>query len=399
MSKLYCMVNYILKIRNLIQNNKFRTFLFILFVLFGTQVKAFVPRPDKVVICVLENHGFPQIIGSASAPYINHLAGIGANMVEFYALTHPSQPNYIMLFSGDNQGVTTDNVPTGTPWTVPNLGASLLNAGFTFGGYSEDLPGVGSNVASSGGYARKHNPWVNWQGTGTNQIPSSCNMPLTMFPTDFNQLPDLSFVVPNQDNDMHNGSDPARIVVGDEWVRTHLEAYVNWAMTHNSLFILTFDEDNNLYQNRIPTIFVGPMVQPGTYMVNGYHHYDHLRTLEEMYGLPYAGASASAEPILEVWNTTGIQNPSGNGIRAIVYPNPVRSESNLMISSDGEFPGTGLEFHVYDVLGNVVRKIIIPDFSTSTSLLFHKEGLTAGVYYWRIFQKNRVLSAGKLVIE
>ena len=62
----------------------------------------------------------------------------------------------------------------------------------------------------------------------------------------------------------------------DDWVRNHLEAYVNWAMTHNSLFILTFDEDNNLYQNRIPTIFVGPMVQSGNYLANGYHHYDHF---------------------------------------------------------------------------------------------------------------------------
>ncbi|HNP99284.1 MAG TPA: acid phosphatase, partial [Bacteroidia bacterium] len=66
---------------------------------------AVIPKPDKVVICILENHGYPQVIGSGAAPYINQLAGMGANMVEFYALTHPSQPNYIMLFSGENQGV------------------------------------------------------------------------------------------------------------------------------------------------------------------------------------------------------------------------------------------------------------------------------------------------------
>lgn len=360
---------------------------------------AVIPKPDKVVICVLENHGYPQVIGASAAPYINQLANMGANMVEFYALTHPSQPNYIMLFSGENQGVTTDAVPSGTPWSVPNLGASLIDAGYTFGGYSEDLPGVGSNVASSGAYARKHNPWVNWQGTGTNQIPSSCNMPMTMFPTDFNQLPDLSFVVPNQDNDMHNGSDPARITVADDWVRYHLEAYVNWAMTHNSLFILTFDEDNNLYSNRIPTIFVGPMVQPGNYLVNGYHHYDHLRTLEDMYGLPYAGASVSATTITEIWTTTGIKNPGGNVIRSIIYPNPVKSESTILMSTAENKQFENLNLLVYDILGNVVRKQLIPDFTGSITLPFRKDELSTGMYYWRIYGKEQLLSSGKVVVE
>lgn len=359
---------------------------------------AVIPKPDKVVICILENHGYPQVIGSGAAPYINQLAGMGANMVEFYALTHPSQPNYIMLFSGENQGVTTDAVPSGTPWSVPNLGASLIDAGYTFGGYSEDLPGVGSNVASSGAYARKHNPWVNWQGTGTNQIPASCNMPLTMFPTDFNLLPDLSFVIPNQDNDMHNGSDPARITIADDWVRNHLEAYVNWAMTHNSLFILTFDEDNNLYQNRIPTIFVGPMVQSGNYLANGYHHYDHLRTLEDMFGLPYAGASAAADPIIEIWKTTGIEQPSGEALRVILYPNPVKENANLVISGNVKF-ATTLEFRLFDILGNCVKKQSILNYRGQTSIPFKRDDLSSGIYYWRIHEKDEILSSGKVILD
>ncbi|HRH66960.1 MAG TPA: alkaline phosphatase family protein [Bacteroidia bacterium] len=385
-------------IRALLQKQNIFLFLFFIYS-FHNSTCAVIPKPNKVVICVLENHGYPQIVGSGNAPYIDQLAAMGANMIEFYALTHPSQPNYIMLFSGENQGVTTDAVPNGTPWTAPNLGASLIAEGFTFGGYSEDLPGVGSNVASAGAYARKHNPWVNWQGTGTNQIPASCNMPMTMFPTDFNQLPDLSFVVPNQDNDMHNGSDPARIIVGDDWVRNHLEAYVNWAMTHNSLFILTFDEDNNLYQNRIPTIFVGPMVQPGNYLLNGYHHYDHLRTLEDMFGLPYAGASAAATPIEEIWLATGIHSLDADAIRSAVYPNPVKSESNLVLSSNSAQSFTDLELAVYDILGNIVRRQAIRNFSGSTSVPFRKEGLPTGMYYWRILNRERIVSAGKVLVE
>ena len=90
----------------------------------SAKVYSEVPRPDHVVICVLENHAYQQIIGSSSAPYINHLSTIGANMVEYYGLSHPSQTNYIKLFSGESQGVTSNNVPVGTPFSTPNLGAA-----------------------------------------------------------------------------------------------------------------------------------------------------------------------------------------------------------------------------------------------------------------------------------
>src|SRR5262249_20918374 len=131
-------------------------------------------------------------------------------------------------------------------------------------------------------------------------IPASANLRWTDFPADYGNLPTLSFVIPNQDNDMHNGSDPARITRADTWLRNNLDAYVRWAYANNSLLILTFDEDNGLAGHRIPTRVVGPMVRPGQYSQRVTHH-DVLRTLENMYGLPYAGASATASPILNVW--------------------------------------------------------------------------------------------------
>src|SRR5688572_16167312 len=136
-----------------------------------------VPRPDHVVIVILENKGFTDIIGNSNAPFINSLANDPTNAVftQSYGLTHPSQPNYIMLFSGNNQGVTTNNNVPNTPLSTCNLGASLLSAGYSFKGYSEDLPSAGSLVYYYANYARKHAPWTNWQGTGTNQIPSSAN--------------------------------------------------------------------------------------------------------------------------------------------------------------------------------------------------------------------------------
>src|ERR1035437_3663783 len=198
-------------------------------------------RPDHVVIVIEENHAYTQIVGFTAAPYINSLLQDSASALfsQSYGLTHPSQPNYIMFFSGSNQGIIDDNLPAVNPFNTPNLGASLIAAGFTFTGYSEDLPSVGFNGATSVNYARKHNPWVNWQGSPNYPIPLPSNQPLTAFPSDYTTLPSVSVVIPNQNNDMHNGSDPATITTGDTWLQTHLDGYIQWAKTHNSLFIFT----------------------------------------------------------------------------------------------------------------------------------------------------------------
>lgn len=268
-----------------------------------------LPKPDHIVIIIEENHGYEQIMDSKNAPYINQLAEKGALFTNSSALTHPSQPNYLGLFSGSMQGVRDDAcLLSKTPFTTTNLGAALLKAGYSFTGFSETLPEAGFTgctykVISGYTYARKHAPWVNWQGDKENNIPPSSNQPLTSFPTDFSQLPTLSFVIPNEGNDMHNpiGGDEASILRADQWLKDHLSAYVEWADTHNSLLIFTFDEaqGSDLAHNRIATFFVGPMVKPGRYN-EAINHYSVLRTIEAMYNLPPSG-NATETAIVDVW--------------------------------------------------------------------------------------------------
>ncbi|MBX6313370.1 MAG: hypothetical protein IRY99_10715, partial [Isosphaeraceae bacterium] len=261
-----------------------------------------IPRPDHVVVVVEENRGYNQIIGSPAAPYINSLAQQGASFTQAFGETHPSQPNYLYFFSGDNQGITNNTIPT-QPLSTPNLGASLIQAGLSFGGYAQGLPAIGSTVNQAGAYSRLWAPWVNWQGGAANAIPPESNMPFTSFPTDFSQLPTVSFVVADGDHNMHNGVDPAAIQTADTWLHDNLDAYVQWAQTHNSLLIITWDEDDFTPLNQIPTIFVGPMVRAGQYSET-INHLNILRTIEDMYGLPYVGASATADPIADIWATS-----------------------------------------------------------------------------------------------
>ncbi|NUP46957.1 MAG: hypothetical protein HOW97_06520 [Catenulispora sp.] len=257
---------------------------------------AGLPRPDHVVIVIDENHGFSQIIGSSAAPYINSLAAQGASFTQSFAETHPSEPNYLAFFSGSTQGVTDDSCPNN--FSGGNLGAQLIAAGLGFKGYSESMPSNGYTGCDSGLYARKHNPWVMFSN-----VPAADNLTFGSFPTDYSTLPAVSIVVPNLDDDMHDGT----VQQGDTWLRNHMDAYAQWAKTHNSELILTWDEDEDSGgNNQIATVITGAHVKTGTY---GEHinHYNVLRTLEDFYGLPYVGASASATPITDAF-TTGTQN-------------------------------------------------------------------------------------------
>jgi acid phosphatase len=169
-----------------------------------------------------------------------------------------------------------------------NLGSELIAAGDTFTGYAEGLPSPGSAVCSAGEYARKHAPWANF----TN-IPASAQLPFSDFPADYSRLPTVSFVIPDLLHDMHDGT----ITEGDTWLRDHLSGYAAWARTHDSLLIVTWDEDDNGHNNQIPTIVAGQQVRPGRYGET-VSHYGILATVESMYGLR---VTTTASPVREIW--------------------------------------------------------------------------------------------------
>lgn len=281
-------------------------------------VSAAPHRYDHVVVVMEENRTEGQIIGDrVNAPYLNTLADGGVTFSSMYALTHPSQPNYIHLFSGASQGVTSDNLPddfsttptSAYPWKTANLGAEIMAAGFTFAGYSEQLEAAGAAdradydphtaTAPNVHYRRKHNPWANWVGKVTplpaNQLPAAVNRAFTQFPADYTQLPAFSFVIPNQDHDMHDGSRKE----GDDWLQANLSGYAAWTKAHNSLLIITWDEDDYNATNRIPTIFYGASLKNATVVNSTWTLHNLLRTLEDMAGSSaHAGAAAQVRSIV-----------------------------------------------------------------------------------------------------
>ena len=98
-------------------------------------------------------------------------------------------------------------------------------------------------------------------------------------------------MIPNLNDDMHDGT----IAQGDTWLQSDIDSYAQWAKSHNSLLIVTWDEDDYGGNNQVPTIFYGAGVKTGQYgeQIN---HYNVLRTVEDMYGLPHAGPPPTPPP-------------------------------------------------------------------------------------------------------
>jgi phosphatidylinositol-3-phosphatase len=258
----------------------------------GHAQPAAVPHYAHIVVVMEENHSYSQIIGSSSAPYINSLATANVLFTNSHAITHPSEPNYMAFTSGSTYGLTSDACPFTT--SHANLGSELIAAGKSYSDYSESMPSQGYEGCTSGEYARKHNPAANYT-----DLPAASNNTWTSFPASgsYGTLPAVSFVAPNLLDDMHDGT----VAQGDTWLKNNMSSYVTWAASHNSLLIVTWDENDGSAGNQVATIFAGAHLKPGSYSEK-ITHYTVLRTIEAAYGLTPLGKSAKVSPITDVFS-------------------------------------------------------------------------------------------------
>ncbi|MEO6835968.1 MAG: alkaline phosphatase family protein [Candidatus Tumulicola sp.] len=248
------------------------------------------PRASSVVVVIMENRDYDLIIGNPQAPYVNGtLVPQAALMTSSHAITHPSQPNYLALFSGSTQGITDDSCPH--TFKTKNLASEVLAAGGTFDGYSESMPKDGYRGCTTNLYARKHNPWVDFKN-----VPASSNLVWYDLP---GTLPTVSFIVPNLCNDMHDCSTKT----GDNWLKANLPSILNYDSANNGLLILTWDEaaPDNSGKNQIATLLLGPMIAPSHYAQN-VNHYGVLHTIESIEGVKCTANACTAPVLSGMWN-------------------------------------------------------------------------------------------------
>ncbi|MFL5765317.1 MAG: alkaline phosphatase family protein [Bacteroidia bacterium] len=251
-----------------------------------------LPKPEHLIFVWFENKDYSQIIGSREAPYINSLIPEGTLFSHFYALGHPSYPQYLEFFCGIDNGKADDQCIDGVPYSNPNLYSQLMQKGSSFAWYSEGLPQTGSGVCYAGNYVERHNPTQCFSN-----VPPEMNKRWEDFPTDFNKLEQVVCISPDLLNDMHNGS----IGQGDNWLMTHCSTLIEWCRAHHSVFVIYFDENNNRPGNHIPVIAVGQPVKEGYTDSTHYDHYSWTRTILAMHGAEPIANSVTRKDILNCW--------------------------------------------------------------------------------------------------
>ena len=259
---------------------------------------------DHILVIVMENVGYDNVIGSPNAPYINGTLLPQATLyTNSHAVAHPSLPNYLALFAGSTLGVTGDNCVMGDPSTGPfdaaNLYSELTAVGKTALGYMEDLPFNGYFGCESDLYVQRHNPFMYFNAGTTNRVPYSASVVYDgPYGATFD-WPNVAFVSPNLANDMHDGVDIAtKVANGDTWLSQNLPPLIAYARSNNGLIIVTMDEDDYGGEQHIPTILVGDRVAAGQISSQAITHYNVTKTITDNFGVEPIGETTGLVDLL-----------------------------------------------------------------------------------------------------
>ena len=267
---------------------------------------AGVPSSRHVVVVVEENHGYSEVIGNPEMPYLNSLANQYGLATQYYANTHPSIGNYFMMTAGQ---IITNNDGYNGVVTADNLVRHLLNAGKTWKSYAESLPYVGYTGGDTGLYIRHHNPFTYFSDVFYSQVQKQNLVPFTHFAQDLNNhnLPEISFVIPNRDDDAHDGT----LQQADTWLRNNIAPLLNnSAFQQDGILIIVFDEaqssDGSHGGGHVATVVVGPNVIRGGRSSVFHQHQSLLRTIGKAVGLTsFPGLAGTSNDLGELFRTSG----------------------------------------------------------------------------------------------
>ncbi len=260
------------------------------------------PTVKTVFVIVMGNQNLSNF-NTSNAPYImGTLVPSGALAAQYYnpLANHPSEPNYVWLEAGDNQGLTTENdpSPSNSTATIQHLATYLTSAGLSWRGYAENISGsdcplvTNANTLDPAGsflnYYAPHLPFLFFQDVTNNESPTSSTCishirPYSQLATDLanGTVAQYNFITPNGMDDTFD----ADIPTGDAWLSQNVPAILNSdAYKNNGALFITFDQAAS-GDGPIPMIVLSPL---GKVNYTNSIHYDHsstLLTMQEIFGV------------------------------------------------------------------------------------------------------------------
>ena len=264
----------------------------------------------KLVVIVMENEPYGNIVGNSQAPYLNQLMAQGQLFTNYTAVAPASNPNYLAMTSGLTSALSPPS---------PNIFQAIDGSGTgTWKEFMESMPGncaygISTDVPGTSVplYTADHDPDYQYRANttcSTNDVPMTTS---TFVPA---SLPSLSYVVPNECDDMHTlpatgqacpayfGSNPGTSLInmGDNWLAKVVPSLL---AQPNVTVVITWDEGsiNSTPPQHIVTLEAGAGVTAGARDGNAYTHYGLEAGLYRYLGLgtaPNNGATATPLPIL-----------------------------------------------------------------------------------------------------
>jgi hypothetical protein len=303
-----------------------------------------VGQLNHVFLIYMENKGVNNIVGSPNAPYINSLINNNGYDDNYYALGHPSDPNYIRIMGGSDFGI--DYNPVSNVIDAPSLMQEMDQAGISWAGYAQSMPSPG-DIVSSGDYSVDQLPFAEFSYV-FNNTPAYLQdhlLPLTQLSTDLqdpNTFPDFTWIAANEANNMEGPintpsgianflisqltNQQYNVAAGDQFVQQEVSAIENsptWNdPTQKDAIIITFDEDNNNLSlgignegNNVPMIVIPNQdavtnggMQSGPFTTDAYYNqYSLMATIEDALRLtpdtlaPLTANDMFAQPMNAFW--------------------------------------------------------------------------------------------------
>ena len=267
---------------------------------------------QHVIILIMENKGYNQVIGSSEAPYQNVLVKHYASASKYYGVYPDSLPNYIAMISGYPY-ITEDKDPGMlTPLKEPTIVNLLQSKNLTWKGYFEDMPGV-CHIKDSGksGYIVHHNPFVYFNIRNDDSCKNTVGLDNFIKDLSNANVPNYSFIVPNN---IHNSHD-STVGEGDKWLSTFIPKIMNSAIFNNTILFIVYDEGQKHDESgfgsgtygvkggRLPLIAVSPLAKEGFVSPVEYSHYNLLSTIEKILSLGNLGkGDALSRPMMDLFD-------------------------------------------------------------------------------------------------